>query len=374
LKRPLPFALAAALAPGLILCAAALAASPQDKVFTVANYPIDAAAKNAVAAKNKAIEDGQQAAFKSLLKRLVPVNAYNRMERLSAVKAAEYLEGFAVRSEQNSATEYIANMDFSFQADAVRDLLRREGVPFVDAQAQKVVFIPVTRETKPAASGGAAEEAVLKPATGTWAEVWKGLDLDNTLTPMRLEPLKPEIHGDTLTTLLAGDGAGHRVLASEYKSDHVVIAVAEADEAGRRLHVTLSGHDAVGPINWRRSYRLSDGDLDYAQELAAVVSLGVLEGRWKATGDAAADGAGFASAPDIVVHVEFEDMSEWNDIRGRLLNMPGIDDVRVGEVSSRNAEVTLKYAGGAGLLANELAPQGLSLSSIGGSWLLRSSY
>lgn len=374
MRLPLQYAVPGVVVPVLTWATAVWAANPQDKVFTVANYPIDATAKNAVAAKNKAIEDGQQAAFRSLLKRVVPVNAYNRMDRLKSVKAAEYLEGFAVRSEQNSATEYIANMDFSFQADAVRDLLNREGVPFIDTQAQKVVLVPVTRELGGDAAAAGADGAVLKPATGTWGNVWKGLDLDNTVSPLRLEPLRPEINADTLKMLLDGDGNGHRVLAGAYKSDNVIIAVAEADIASKRLNVTLSGHDAVGPINWQRSYRLADGDLDYALELAAVVSLGVLEGRWKAAGAGMAYGDGAFAAADIYMQVEFEDMSEWNDIRGRLLNMPGIDDVRVGAVSSRNAEVTLKYAGGPGLLANELAPQGLSLSSIGGSWLLRSSY
>ncbi len=50
--------------------------APPDAVFTVANYPVEARADNAVAAKDRALADGQQAAFRSLLKRLVPVTAY----------------------------------------------------------------------------------------------------------------------------------------------------------------------------------------------------------------------------------------------------------------------------------------------------------
>src|SRR5262249_15930006 len=51
----------------------------EDAVFTVCNYPVEARADNAVAAKSKALSDGQQAAFRSLLKRLVPVNSYPRL-------------------------------------------------------------------------------------------------------------------------------------------------------------------------------------------------------------------------------------------------------------------------------------------------------
>ena len=130
-------------AAGLLLAVAlTLAAGAADRraaaaraVFTVGNYPVEARADNAVAAKDRALADGQQAAFRSLLKRLVPVTAYARIKRLSGVKAGDLVDGFKVRSERNSSTDYIASLDFTFQSKGVRDLLRREGIPFTDEQA-----------------------------------------------------------------------------------------------------------------------------------------------------------------------------------------------------------------------------------------------
>ena len=60
-------------------------ATAAEEVFTVGNYPVEARADNAVAAKTKAMADGQQAAFRSLLKRLVPVTAYPRLQAVAAV-------------------------------------------------------------------------------------------------------------------------------------------------------------------------------------------------------------------------------------------------------------------------------------------------
>ncbi len=157
----------------------ALAANPSDKVFTVANYPVEARAKDAVAAKEKAHAEGQQAALGSLLKRLVPVTAYNRIDHLKKVSAASIIDGIAIRSESNSSTQYIASLDFSFQPDAVRGMLRREGVPFVDVQAPKTVLVPLMSD--PDATVGLK----LRAASNAWNEAWKGLDLDNTLTPLR---------------------------------------------------------------------------------------------------------------------------------------------------------------------------------------------
>ena len=104
-------------------------AQAAETVFTVGNYPVEARADNAVAAKNQALADGQQAAFRSLLKRLVPVTAYPRIKSARPIKAGDLIDGYKVRSERNSATHYIASLDFSFQSKAVRDLLRRKASP-----------------------------------------------------------------------------------------------------------------------------------------------------------------------------------------------------------------------------------------------------
>ncbi len=351
-----------------VLLAPATAATPQERVFTVGNYPVEAVANNAVAAKDKAIAEGQQAAFRSLLKRIVPVTGYNRLDRLKSVRASEYLEGFAVRSEQNSATQYIASLDFSFQPDEVRNLLAREGVPFIESQAELVTLIPVLRD--------ANAEGTFRPATGDWANVWKGLDLENTLTPIEVAPLRSIIHSDTINMAIAGDENADRILSGEYRSERIIIALAETDAASEKLTVTLVGRDGTGYIHWTRSYRIGGGDVGYTMELAAVVSLGVLEGRWKAAGHVANGEPGSISAagPEIFLTVAFASRDEWNEIRGRILEVDGIDDIRVGNVTGNSAELSLRYPGGGDALSAVLAPRGLSLSYLGGGWQLRSSY
>ena len=73
-----PGTVARVLVAALVLSAGAHTAAAADAVFTVGNYPVEARADNAVTAKTKALADGQQAAFRSLLKRLVPVTAMAR--------------------------------------------------------------------------------------------------------------------------------------------------------------------------------------------------------------------------------------------------------------------------------------------------------
>ena len=359
--------------PGLLLAVALTlatavsdraAAAPTDAVFTVANYPVEARADNAVAAKDKALADGQQAAFRSLLKRLVPVTAYARIKRLAGIKAGDLVDGFKVRSERNSSTDYIASLDFTFQSKGVRDLLRREGIPFTDEQAPALTVVPVWRA---AAAGSAKGEAA-------WTNAWKGLDLEHTLTPVKLQALKKEIAPATVEALAGGDGSAIRTLVATYGSERVLLAVAEHDAAAGRLNVTLSGRDAVGAFTLRRAYRVDAADPGYANDLAAVISLGILEGRWKAIksrSGAAGGGEAPAGDTDLLIAVEFRGMSEWQDISRKLGSTPGVEELEVAGLSARGARVTLRFAEGAERLADALAQRGLSLRNADGNWVLK---
>lgn len=353
---------------GAVLAPSPAGAKSSAAIFTVANFPVQAKAANAVAAKERAIADGQGAAFRSLLKRLVPVTAYQRLKGLKSVPVQNLIDGFAVRSERNSTTEYIASFDFAFRADAVRNLLRKENVPFIEEQAPDVVVMAGVRE------GGKLDRN--SDTATAWQNMWRDLDLKNTLTPMRLEPVKPVIHNDTLNMLSAGDDSAIRVLANEYGGDNIVAAIAEVDRPGKRVHVTLAGRDAVGVFNLKRSYRLDESDVGYSLELAAVVSMGIVEGRWKAVRARSYGGVEAMSSGGEAVRmqVEFQGLAEWNAMRARMLETPGVADVSIEAISARSADVQLTYPGGGGPLANALAARGLTLTSIGGNWFLRSSF
>ena len=343
------------------------AAVAADTVFTMGNYPVEARAVNAVAAKEKAMAEGQDAALHSLLKRLVPVTAFPRLTALAHVKAGDLVEGFGVRAERNSSTEYIANLDFSFQADGVRELLRQQGIPFVDEQAPVVTLVPVWRNGATAPPG---EDA-------GWTAAWQGLDLSHALTPVKLAAFRKDIRSETVSALAGGDGSAIRAFASAYGSELVLVAVAEPDAVPGRVNVTIAGRDAVGAFALRRAYRLDASDPAYTKEYAAVVGLGILQGRWKsikAQGGGGGGGYGTAAASsggDLMIYVQFRGMSEWQDISRRLGATPGVQGLDVAGLSARNARVTLRYARGAQELAAVLDGQGLSLRNDGGNWILQ---
>ena len=359
------------------LCAAspAIAAPPDDKVFIIGNYPVEARAADAVTAKERAIAEGQQAAFRSLLKRLVPVTAYGRLSELRDTKTSDLIAGFSVRSERNSTTEYIASYDFTFQADAVRNILEAEGIPFLDRQAEPLTLILAYR----APAGAEAPSEAFSDARGsdTWLYAWKALDLSNALTPITLKPLKKDTPPDAVQAVLDGDASAVRTLAADYQAGLVVVAVLEPEAGGSRVRVTLAGRDAAGAFGLARSYRLSGGDLAYTSEAAAVVSLGIIEGRWKAvaarpdTGRGRPGPAAAATAASALrIAVEFNNMTQWQVISRQLAQTPDVSDLEVEGLSARGARLSLRYPGGLERLAAALAEYGLTLRAAGGGWVL----
>jgi hypothetical protein len=342
-----------------------------EKPYTVGNYPVEASAANAVAAKERALADGRQAAFRSLLKRLVPVTAYKRLTHVKHENATPFVDGVAVRSESTSATQYIASLDFTFQPQPIRDLLRREGIPLVDEQSPRIVLLPVYV----APAGQAAATAGPSAAQGShaWKQAWTGLDLDNTLTPVKVENLKGTVTPAALAPLKVADEGALASAARTYSADFLVLALAEPDGAGK-LNVTLAGRDAVNTFALTRSYRLQPDDFAYTAELAAVIALGTLEGRWKAYKLAAVPGGaeGYAGAPQPVqLTVEFRNMQQWQEMRRLIAGINGVEDIDVAGLSARTADMTVSFPGGESALVPMLKAQGLEVRRYQGGLVVR---
>lgn len=337
-----------------------------DAVFIVARYPVEASADDSVAAKDSAVADGYNGAFQSLLRRIVPVTSYGRIKSLKGVRAADLVDGVSVRSERNSATTYIATLDFSFSPKAVRDLLRRQGIPHIEAQAPPVTIAPVY--VAPASAGGAMAQA---SGARQWADAWKGLDIEQTLTPLRIVA-PPALAPDALKAAATDPNAARRALPNV--RDGVVLAILEPDLAARRLHLRLSGVDAVGAFTFQRSFRFEQADLAYGAELASVIALGILEGRWKAVRVAAVPGGeATLAAPlqPVQMLVEFRNMVEWQSISRRISDLQGVENYDVAGLSTRSATVVLRFPGGGAQLKRALALEGLELESSGGTWVVR---
>lgn len=348
---------------GVLLALAPLSARARDaSVYTVAKLSVDIKAKDAVTAKKAALLLAKRRALHTVFRRIAPFNSFDRLPPVKAAAIENMLEGFSVRRERNSATRYLATLDFRFRAGNVRKLLAGKNILVTDQQAEPITVLPVYIENG----------KINYTGRDAWRTAWNGLDLNHAITPVRLVRSGPSLTMETLSRLLGGDLQAFVALRDKYKAKKLVLAVAEPTVDAKTLTTRLFGVDRAGSLSLTRNDPVYNGEMKSAARNAAALTLGILEARWKLIG-APGGGTGAAAALTAInVIVEFSGMSQWRDVRSRLVKVPGVQGLDVKSLSARTAQVALQFPGGAERLAQALGSHGLTLLGGGGSWILRS--
>ena len=329
-------------------------------IYTVAKVAVEAEAGDAVKAKQIAINEGQQAAFRALLKRLTHASAHPRLPILDDTMVERMVDGFSVRRESNSSTRYIATLDFSFEPNSVRDILTRFGLPFAEQQAAPLILLPVMTE-----AGG-----VKTGTANSWYEALDGVDGEHTLAAIKLAAPRPDFAPGAISN--PGSREVLETLRQQYRAENLVLALAEVDAQATKLKVRLVGQDSIGPMFLERTYPIRDRDTSEAARFAAKVAVGILEGRSKSTrlASLAATGGVPADMETVAMTVEFSGLKQWQDMRKRLQKIPGLQGLDVKTLNARGASISVEFAGGAERLSQAAQAQGLSIDNRGGELVL----
>ena len=347
---------------GLILAALVLAAGSAEagSAYTVGKFAVEARAKDAVAAKSRAIAEGQRLAFRELLKRLTPFRSYGQLPDLDSGQVDRLLTGLSFRSERNSTTRYLAVLDFRFEPRSVQALLKTYGVPYLDRQAPRTTVVPISLD-----AGGAARNSA------AWRRAWSGFDGENALAPFKVARWVNQLTAADVKRALDGQALDRSYLQDKFGGERVVLMFVRADAEAGSVWLRFAGHDAVGPLNWSRSLKASGG-ADAALKLAAQIGAGVLEGRWKHEQFAEGRGDAGNRVESLKVFVMFSNRGQWLQIRRRLKALPGVNGLSVQSLSSRGALVRMDVAGGATGLIGQLPNEGLVMEKDRRGWVMRS--
>jgi hypothetical protein len=270
-------------------------------------------------------------------------------------------------------------LDISLNEQALQQFLQDQNISFSEARAPSISILPVMLD------GGSVKN---EGAEG-WREAWEDLDLSHSVSPATILRPRPDLDAGTVKAVLAGDPPALASMQEDYNYGQLAIAVGELDHG--QFVTRLSGTDAVGPVTFEQSDKLT-GDAKTAARNAAGIAFGVLENRWKMSqeGEAPAtevkheEGAGTGAETEgksnepaevprnVVAEVEFSGLKDWQDIRGRLMNIAGIQGLEVNSLSARAASITFDYAGSLGKLQTELGQNGFELGEKDGNFVLRS--
>jgi hypothetical protein len=352
------------------------AQADDDTPYTVSKIDVDVTAKNAVAAKAKAMADAQKRGIDTVLRRVVPFSFSAKLPNLQPQQVETLVNGMAIRKEQYSTTRYIATLDVIFNERGVKELLTSLGIPTSEERAPMISVLPLVID-------GNKVKSLNEP----WRQAWLDLDLTHGLTPANVLQPRPELEAGMVRAVLAGDAGAFAAVQRDYGSAPLVIAVGQKVEGGRFV-TRLAGADGVGRINYGRSDKLA-GTVPKAAQDAASFAYAVLENRWKATRAAPDPVAapvnyeeGGTPPPQAVPQqgeprrlvtavVVFAGLKEWQQIRGRLAQVPGLQRLEVNSLSARTASITFDYAGSLGHLQHVLGQSGFSFENREEAFVLR---
>ena len=364
---------------GLCLALGLMAAPAQaddDTPYTVSKIAVDVTAKNAVAAKAKAMADAQKRGIDTVLRRVAPFSFSAKLPDLQPQQVETLVNGMAIRKEQYSTTRYIATLDVIFNEQGVKELLASLGIPTSEERAPMISILPLVIDGNK-----------VKSTNEPWRQAWLDLDLSHGLTPANVLQPRPELEAGMVRAVLAGDVGAFAAVQRDYGSAPLVIAVGQKVEGGRFV-TRLAGTDGVGRINYGRSGKLSGAAPKAAQD-AASFAYAVLENRWKATRaapDPVAAPVNYEeggtpppqAAPQqgepgrlVTAVVVFAGLKEWQQIRGRLAQVPGLQRLEVNSLSARTASITFDYAGTLGHLQQVLGQNGFSFENREEAFVLR---
>jgi hypothetical protein len=337
--------------------------------FRAAGVPVDATAESAVAARARALDDGQREGLRRVLRRLTLPEDEGRLPQVGGDFPAErYVQSFEIAQERVGPTRYLASLNVAYAPDQVRRLLRDAGVPFVERRPEPVLVLPVLR----APDGGIDLWGEANPWRAAWNE-----GAASGLVELRL-PLGDA--GDVSTVAPeaaeAGDGAALAALGERYGAPLVVLAEARPepgpDGAPAAIAVEVRPGAGTPPASAdasvsRASVARRPGEEDtalYARAVAAAVDgveLAVKRSLIVPEEDLA----------EITVGVPLADLRGWVQIRRTLGALPEVRSVRVDRLALSEAALTIAYAGDLDRLAGAMERAGLALVEEGGGWRLR---
>lgn len=349
--------------PALLLLIAPAFAQKSRSVFTVANVKAEAEAGDSVEAKRLAMQSAEQRAFRLLVSRLTDFRAAPRIPDLPAEEVERLVSDIEIRGEGVTGTTYAAALSVSFSERGMQALFAHYGVVPILDRGPEVLIVPVYIED------GTARAGDYNP----WRSALVALDLTHALVPTKVAPARSDLSAAIANSYIANPSAGVETLKSQYRTQQVVLAVL-ADGGAQGTVLKLAGSDALGLFSLQRKMKAGDIGDQPLVEAAAQLAFDTIQERWKLTrdsfvqgeagaGPAANEGYMTGELSNVQVTAVFSGLKEWQAIRVRLQNLPGIQNWDLRSVNPRSAVISFDFPGGPNRLSTMAGAQGLAVET-----------
>ncbi len=341
-----------------------LGAAWASDAYEVRGVEVDETAKTAAEARRKALVQGEAKALTRLFERLTLSADKDRLPVVDPNDVKRFVKDFGVSDEKSSAVRYIATLNYRFNPDAVRNLLRDWDLPFAETFSKPLLVLPVFEEKK---------KLTLWDEPNPWRDAWSAQEKEKGLVPTVL-PLGDltDIGAVSARQAAKGDVPRLAAIASRYGTTDTLVAmgVLKRGEKKRRhrLEVYLTRYGASQSDQTVIKTFNAKADTPVEDFLATTVDslIQLLEDNWKR------DNLLRFGRPAIMsVNVPIVELRDWIALRGRLEDAAVIRHVDLVMMSLNEARLNLHYYGDPDQLSLTLGQSDLSLAREGSEWVLR---
>jgi hypothetical protein len=336
---------------GLLLCLlfAVPAVADSGDAIAMRGIGVDVTADNAVAAREKAVLDGQRTALHQVLLMLAQPAAVDGLPKLTDTQITDMLVDYEVESERTSTVRYIGKLAFRFRADAIRDLLQKSGIPYTVGPSQPVLVLPVL------SSDG---KNLLWDEGNLWLAFWTKHAPSGGLVDLRL-PKSDQGDAAAISAdeAIAGDLGKLQAIAARYGASDVLVAVAGRDANGPGVTLTVKHYGVTGSSGeFKDQFNGDPADPAIGFEQAADRMVAQAQQDW-------IDQNRVTSAVEqrLTVDAAITGLPQWAEMRRRLSTVGTLRQVEVIYLMRNKAELDLVYIGDRDQLARALQQRALSL-------------
>ncbi len=307
-------------------------------VFTVRGIEVDVTAETAAAAREAALAEGHVMAMQKLLARLLPREELARITPLNAEQAVGFVKDFEVATERTSDVRYLASLIFRFKPDAVRGLLRNDGLVHAETRSKPVLVLPVF---------GAAGEARLWEETNPWWKVWAQRQPEDWLVPLTV-PLGDlgDISAIDADQALEGDMERLSAIAARYGAQDVLISQAvllgDATLGEAVLQVGTSRLGAQMHQTIIENYQQLPSETAEALLARAAEAVDTeIQESWKQR-NLLRPGS---TRRKISVTVPLEGLDDWLKVKKRLKTVAAVQRSELSSISRSRTELVITFVG-----------------------------
>ncbi len=360
---------------GLILLGTSYANAASNGLFSVRGISVDVTAASANEARTIAVAQGQQRAFRALLRNLTPKSYHGDLPELPDSEITPMVAGFQVSNEKTSATRYIADLTYDFRASRIRPILEARSIPYAETRSKPLLVLPVFDMV---GSKNLWEEP------NPWRDAWLGV-FERGEGPEGSQKRMDDWAQEQIVPILVASGTLEDIrmvsadeavglderalgdIADAYGAGSVLVAYASLQGNGgiRRLDVSYQRNDGLSAAVIES---FTGGDTDRDIFRAAIFDMvNNLQESWKDQNvlDRSIENR-------LAVSTKISGLQNWMQIQQKTRSVPAVQSIRVRELAVDQAFWEISFVGELEQLTSALAQRDLYLENVDGYWMLNS--